>query len=663
MSTRSRFVVRATTPTGFRDRTFYIDVDGADDPLWNTAAGYLPVGVFNESYAFNNQYVDFQLSASATEAPENTVLKYYIANNDGTLPPGLTLDEDGRIHGFVRDKLIYDGFISESGGYDTEAYDGYTYDHAGASKGNAPDKRTSGLPKLYQFRVTVSDGVRNVKRTFKILVTSVDILQYNSTSMPVDIVLPATTSSIQPLQWLNGSDLGTIRANNNQDLRVEVYDPAPLVGTVTYTLIEGPDIYTKLPENLYLDPDKGHIYGYTPYQPAYTRDYSLTVQAVKTNKLTLEKFTATNTFTLALKGEIESYIEWVSDSDLGTLDAGQISELSIQAQQLQGDYEIKYSLKDGNLPMGISLQRDGSLSGTAEYSSTGTYTFTVVASDVYELGVIERDFTLTVTPFNDKQYTSIFVRPFLPQSKRDSFRDFVSNEFTFDPKLMYRYFDPNFGVQSNIKMHLHFGIEKLALNEYVNALWENFYRRRFYFGDVKVAKAKDSSGNVIYEVVYLDIVDDMVNNEGKSASRIIYYNNDIYYPGSVDNMRKQLALTVLPDDTYVDINEFSMPKFMRTAQDGYYEPPGYMRVVPLCYALPGEGSRIRSRIKLSGFDFKQIDFEIDRIIVENSLDNTSAKYLIFERQALGFRITSDYYLFGTDEIQLSAEDNQPLIRY
>jgi len=662
MATRSRFVIRATTPNGPRDRTFYIDVEGTDDPLWNTSEGYLPVGVFGENYALNNQYVDYQLSATPVESPLGTELKYYIANNDGNLPPGLSLSETGRITGFLKDQLLYDGYISKDGGYDTESYDGYSYDHAGRYAGQTLDDTVTGLPKIYQFKVSVTDGINIVKRVFKILVSSTEILRYNTTSMPVDIVLPNPISSIQPVQWLVSSDLGSIRANNFQDIRVEVYDPAPLVGTLTYTLVEGEDIYSKLPQGLRLDPKVGHIYGYTPYQPAYTHNYTLTINAVKENKTTHELFTATNTFTLALRGEVESYIEWVSDSDLGSIDTGVTSEISVSAQQLKTNYDVKYVQTGGTIPQGLTLQRDGSLSGFVEYGHTGTYTFTVLATDVYELGAIEKEFKLTVTEYNQREYTSIYVKPFLAQAKRDSYREFISNEFTFDPNLMYRYFDPNFGVQNDIKLILHYGIEKVNLDEYATALWENFYRKRLYFGDVKVAVAHNSAGDAVYEIVYVEVVDDMVNNDNLSINRLYYTNNDIFYPGSIDNMRKQLGLIVLPDDNYVDINEYTLPMFMRTPQAGDYKPPGYLRVIPLCYALPGQGSRIVSRIKISGFDFKLLDFEIDRIIVQNSLDNSSAKYLIMERQALGDRIITDDYLYGVDETRLDSSLDNPLIR-
>jgi hypothetical protein len=87
---------------------------------------------------------------------------------------------------------------------------------------------------------------------------------------------------------------------------------------------------------------------------------------------------------------------------------------------------------------------------------------------------------------------------------------------------------------------------------------------------------------------------------------------------------------------------------MRTPQEGDYKPPYYIRAVPICYTLPGQGDKIISRIKLSRFDFKQLNFEVDRLIVQETADNSTAKYLLLERQSLGDRIATDQFLFGPD---------------
>jgi hypothetical protein len=261
------------------------------------------------------------------------------------------------------------------------------------------------------------------------------------------------------------------------------------------------------------------------------------------------------------------------------------------------------------------------------------------------------------------------MKPFFTMDKRQTWSEFISNTFTFDPSLIYRYYDSNFGVQHELRVNLEFGIERLNLEYYVGALRENFYRRRFNFGAVKKAVAQDVSGNNIYEIIYLDVVEDNVDALGQSAVPTFYANNDIYYPSSIDNMRRQLRLIPLEDNTYIKTRVDNQPRFMSTPQDGDYKPVGYMRVIPLCYALPGQGDKIISRIKLSNFNFGLLDFEVDRIIVENSADSDSAKYLIFDRQSLSDAIETDDQLFGLDwaetpelTVRLDDENDSPINR-
>jgi hypothetical protein len=133
-------------------------------------------------------------------------------------------------------------------------------------------------------------------------------------------------------------------------------------------------------------------------------------------------------------------------------------------------------------------------------------------------------------------------------------------------------------------------------------------------------------------------------------------------------MRSSLEHIVLPDHTYISTNKNSLPKFMNTAQGNEYKPPGYMRVVPLCYALPGQGSKILSRIKLANFDFKTINFEVDRLIIQNNLDSSTAKYVIFARQHISDKLETDDILYGPDYefmkigVDLQTENLDPLRR-
>jgi hypothetical protein len=449
-----------------------------------------------------------------------------------------------------------------------------------------------------------------------------------------------------PLQFLKGTDLGTIRAQNEIILDVSAYDPYPEIPFVAYFL----GTNTTLPPYLNMDFSTGKLYGYIPYQPAYTKNYDLEVFASKFQVITnlgpentdLDTFTSTtistitsNVFSLSIKGDVDAVIQWVSTASLGDIVIGETSELTVVAENVGSDYTITYSLAGGSLPLGLHLEQDGSISGKVDYSeTTGTYTITVSARDAFALSEIEKTFTLTVSRYNNKKYTEIYCRPFFTKEKREVYQQFISDKFIFDPALMYRYFDPNFGVQTSIKMVLEFGIEQINLEDYFTVLQENFYRRKLYFGDIKSAIARDNQGNAIYEVVYSDIVDDLMIGEDKFLPQSITMNNETYYPGSIENQRIRLRQLQISPSEYVDVNEYMMPRYMRTAQIGQYQNLNYISVIPLCYTLPGNSSRVISRIKQNGFDFKQFDFDVDRIIVQNSLNEPTAKYLILGKQSI-----------------------------
>ena len=640
-TTTNRFVIRKSTDNLIEDITYSITIEGSDPPVWVTTAGYLEVGQDNEEYIFNNQYLYYQLEAVPNNAPIDTIIRYYIGDNDGVLPPGLTLSKDGLISGFVTDTL------------DLTYY------------GVTPIE----FPRTYEFSVTATDSVHNSKRTFKIVVTSPNVLNYNDTEMPIDITLPTLPSGeifVAAPQWLMSSDLGKLRASNHHTIKIEAHDAYPLDGTLVYQLIDNIDEYQILPKGLNFDPSTGYIYGYLQHQAAVERNYEVTIDAVKT--VGPSSKTSRQIFTLSVVGEVENTIQWITDSDLGSIETGSISELAVEAMSLNDRNEIRYSLLGGELPEGLELKQDGSIAGSPAYNFTGTYTFTVLARDVYELSDITRQFNVQVIETGNTEYTKIYMKPFLTRDKRRGYLDFTTNQSVFDPKSIFRYFDPNFGIQNEIRIVLEFGIEKLDLERYVSALRENFYRKDFYFGAVKKVIAKKDK-DVVYELIYAEVIDTMINDNNESVSKIVYSGYDsIYYPSSITNMKNRLKEIVTVDNAYIDVNDDLQPRFMKTRQSALEDFLGYIRVIPICYALPGQGDKIISRIKLSGFDFKQFHFEVDRIIIQNPLDHSSAKYLLLERQSINDPLATDDQLFGSDydadtlTVRLDDDNGDPLAR-
>lgn len=358
-------------------------------------------------------------------------------------------------------------------------------------------------------------------------------------------------------------------------------------------------------------------------------------------------------------------LTWVTTSSLGTLETGYISEISVSASQTSDNPKISYKLISGNLPNGLTLRHDGSIQGQLSYNSTGTYTFTVSAFDENNVEEVTQEFNLQSIQNTSTQYTSIYFKPLMRVEKRRQFSSFINNSKIFPSNLIYRFYDRNFGVQRDIRLILDFGIERVNLEEYFYPLYENFYKKRIRLGSIKTAIARDSNNKHIYDVVYASVIDEMVNSQGISAERAIYtdYNDEIYYPGSIDNMQLQLKEITLQNYTTIKTNENLQPRFMLTAQENDFRFKTYIAAIPLCYTLPGKSNIIVSNIKNSGFKFNTLDFEIDRIYVSKSSDYSTDKYLLFSRKALGDLTMTDQYILGPEGwVRLDTEDDQPLLR-
>jgi hypothetical protein len=122
-------------------------------------------------------------------------------------------------------------------------------------------------------------------------------------------------------------------------------------------------------------------------------------------------------------------------------------------------------------------------------------------------------------------------------------------------------------------------------------------------------------------------------------------NGRIRYPNSYLNWRERLKNwqdnDPLDPDTILDkfITERNyLPLWMRSFQDDTRQQLGFVLALPLCYCLPGYGTEIALNIKnyqsTTGFDFKNLDFTVDRFIIDsvipNGEQNYGDKYLVFK---------------------------------
>ena len=576
-----RFVLRADDGTQKEDRTYNIEVQGADAPEWITEEGLLPIGNNDTYYILDSAPVDFQLIARDTDTTSGQTLKYYIGNNDGELPPGITLTEDGKLVGIVDPVLALDK-RSGRGAYDENNYDRYPYDFTVKSAQGwdsffydvtrydqqVPTRSPRKLNRYYQFRVTVSDGDTIAKRQFQIYLVGDDFLRVDNTIMQVGTgVFTADNTHIRTPIWLTPSDLGVRRANNYITLFLDVIDPNSLVGSVAYQLVDG-----TLPPGTNLDQTSGEIFGRVPYQPAVTTEYTFTVRASRFTSTTTEVASSDKEFTVRLIGEVESTITWLTGSNLGDIPSNYISTLSVKAQTSVPNAVLLYSLSDGKLPPGLRLSYDGEIIGkinsfgsvsdpgltvfdsdtfTLDGESTSIdreFSFTIRAQDQFGFSAVERTFNIKVGDPDDKLYSNIYYKPLLKLEQRNTYKEFLSNPDIFKPEDIYRPNDPRFGLQQNIQMLVYSGIETVNVNRYVAAAAKTAKRKFLKIKDLKTAVAKEpGTNNILYEVVYLEVTDPY-DTKGQAANKIKIKNSEKIL---VNSVRAQ------PSDPMYDISNQS----------------------------------------------------------------------------------------------------------
>lgn len=389
--------------------------------------------------------------------------------------------------------------------------------------------------------------------------------------------------------------------------------------------------------------------------------------------------TTPKTFTVDIIGEIESSVEWITPSDRGTIKPNQPSKLYVEARSLYYGGRIAYDFVSGSLPPGLEFISTGAIVGKvkqfADVDNNGLtrfydidngnisfnttfdgdttsfdkkFTFTIRARDAANYAESLRTFTITVVSENEKTFANLYIKSLQKKDKRLAWFNFITDATIFVPEDLYRYGDPNYSVQTDLKMLVYAGIESVEAVKYVQAMSRNHYRKRMLFGDLKLSKAKDpDTQSPIYEVIYVNLVDDIdgindtIDLPNKINSKVllsydkITVDTDIPYvsdsdhqrvfPNSIKNMRNRI------DDVGDRDREF-LPLWMRSIQDTASYELGFTRALVLCYAKPGRGESILAKIRASGFDFKQIDFTADRYLIDAIDGELEDKYLAFPQR-------------------------------
>jgi hypothetical protein len=226
-------------------------------------------------------------------------------------------------------------------------------------------------------------------------------------------------------------------------------------------------------------------------------------------------------------------------------------------------------------------------------------------------------------------------------------------------------------------MLVYAGIQTEQAAAYVGAMGLGVKKKRFIFGEVNTAVAIDPITRVpVYEVVYVQMLDPLepygkhlpltvktttlepetitvddsnsiwsdltvdLNADAPTAVRPDYNitidstgyevsnpNTNEYFPSSITNWRTRLEAVGATERDY-------LPLWMRSIPAGQKAELDYVLAVPLCFCKVGTASTIALNIKFSGFDFKTIDYTIDRFTIDSVAGYVGTKYLVFKNDRI-----------------------------
>lgn len=518
--------------------------------------------------------------------------------------------------------------------------------------------------------------------------------------------LPGATSLLYQISNVTSIGTNSYRLTLTTPLELDLPDDIEfLIGSLS-----------KLPEGMNFDEGTAEIFGNVPYQPAISKTYNFTITASRISDKG-EFAGSYRTFTMKVLGEVDSVINWITDSNLGSVNANFISLLKLEASTTIPNSILLYSVISGRLPPGLSLNLDGEIVGKVnQYGDpvTGTaglttfdfdlgsttfdnsnttidrvYTFTVKTRDIFGYSASTKTFSITVETPNELIFSNIRTKPYLELDQRNTWFDFINDTNVFTPSSIYRPNDPEFGVRTDLGMVIYAGIETTEAARYVSAMGLNHKRKSFYFGDIKKATAiYPGTKNTVYEVVYIEMIDPLEPNGKRLPNKIQYQqlnsnqvsvdNSKIlwsrtqedlsipapdsprpepymsvdsqgylvsdprprtFFPNSISNWRDRFRNWSDFDPNTGEAISFArernyLPLWMRSIQPGSKAELGFTLAVPLCYCKAGAADDIILNIKYSNFDFKLLNYTVERYIIDSVEGQSTDKYLVFRNDRI-----------------------------
>lgn len=610
------FTVRIIDNLGeISDRTFSLKITATDTPQFYTASGLL----FEMQ---DSVWVDYALAYSKPINSSNIDIKV----SSGRLPPGLEINNLGVIRGYP----------------------------------SPPDRPYT---ITYSFTLTYRNDLGTTTNNYSIVIKNHNLTNTPNSRKPVILNSKPLSYNTNALNNYHGYYL-----NSNNEI------PTAKSGEYFSFKVIGHDFdstqlqyrFFDLPIGLTGDVNTGWITGTPLVNSRGINRYTFTVRVVKNNSITSDPVI----YTLNISNQVDENIQWITSANLGTIYNNTISNLYIEA--IGTDMNLLYLVDSGKLPPNLTLLDNGDITGRVSFQPSNEiknmgektiFEFTVLAySPEYPLVTSKRTFTIAVEQLFTIPTENLYLKATLSLGDREVIKSLLTDSSLIPTEDVYRLNSNYFGKATDISFVHAYGINASTIQQYMASITKNHYWRNITLGEIKTARATDENGNVIYEVVYSQVIDNLQNLKNQSISSEIVWPRKInlslgpwitstkeiftsfsdididgnldnftslsvgssrkLYPASLTNMGIRVA-----DALGQNFDYRLLPKWM-TSQQENGEILGFIDAWVICHTKPEKSATIANNIRnLWENKLNKINFKIDRYTVDKSATYNYNNYL------------------------------------
>jgi subtilisin family serine protease len=626
------FIVRITDSKSYVDRRFDIIIEDVNQPpTWITNLtqnydGYDFIGLYHEG-----DTIDFTFEGTD---PENQLLSYSIVS--GILPDGIALSAYGHLYGTIQPFLS--SSIEDSNNVETDPSGTHYYNNR------------------YRFEVGISDGINVVNKKFQITVTdsprgplpswlTSDYLGTFVEGKPIFTQLKAsaflltndniyfTEEPSHPLPsgltlLSNGEIFGSISGideNTNYSFRATAHAVIPTVSSISQL----PSVATATSEEQF----------YIQVLDTGTYYYNDNTSWVA---LDITDFSSTKEFTFRIQNRQSL------DVPVWTTTAGTLGDIYIYDKSIfelnatdENNSPMVYEIISGSLPPGLQLDTTGIIMGIVQSGAQTSipYEFTVEARNSTNTSE-PRIFSISVERYyNDPDMNVDIVGVYIPIM--GDVRKALQEEQYIPTSYLYRARDPQFGRIVDKEIYVASGLNFNTLQDFYNKLaeqpswhqqdWNNpnnngiwfspnldYFHPTLTIGGYGWSSVLDNSGNVIYDVVWRQIIDPQkaAYKPGRNDEPAVHYRQhnriglpeaETLEPQSIRNLRDELldkfGFNTIPE---------KIPEWVLAASES---SSNIKLLAPIAYVLPGKGNDVVALLRSYNLLSIPMKLEVDRWVL------------------------------------------------